>query len=88
MTLFGSPVPAIVRGLPKPGTAGAPTEWQPNFSTWKVQEITRRSFARGTQRTLSGKCGLSRPICVSLNQNILWEMATSLEEGCSGSRTD
>src|SRR3954469_22173746 len=58
-----------------PYTAGVSTQRPPDFRTWMMLEITRRSSTCGLPRVLLGRWGAILANCSSVNQN--WSMGSS-----------
>ena len=61
----------IVERLSRREQAGTSIQRPPDFITWMMPLITRRSSTRATPRNLFGSNGPSRSNCSSLNQNSL-----------------
>lgn len=60
---------AVIERLARAVDRRSITQRPPDFSTWTIPLITRRSSTRGLPRVSCGRCGLSRPNCSTVNQN-------------------
>jgi hypothetical protein len=61
----------VFRPLPNAWSVlgGASTQRPPDFSTWMMPLITRRSSTRALPRVSIGRCGSIFENCVSVSQN-------------------